>query len=265
MKILVIGGGAREHALSWRLARERDVERVVCSPGNPGIAAVAQCVPADVSDPRQLLQVAEQHHIDLTVVGPEVPLSHGVVDLFTAAARPIVGPTQAAAQLESSKAFAKNFMSRHGVPTAAFRVCDSAHDALAIVQRGEFPYPLVLKADGLAAGKGVVIAEDRAAAEATIGSMMVDRRFGEAGDRVVLEEFLSGQEASFFVLSDGEAFVTLGSAQDHKRIFDEDLGPNTGGMGAFSPSPLVTAEIDRRVSEEIVRPVLAGMREEGHP
>src|SRR5262245_19421817 len=148
MKILVIGNGAREHALSWRLARERDVERVVCAPGNPGIATVAQCVPADLGNPRQLLQIAEREQIDVTVVGPEFPLSRGIVDVFTAAARPIVGPTQAAAALESSKAFAKDFMARHRVPTAAFRVCDSAADALAIIQRGEFGYPLVIKADG---------------------------------------------------------------------------------------------------------------------
>ena len=264
MKILVIGKGAREHALCWRLARERDVERVVCAPGNPGVASVAQCTPADLGNPRQLLQIAEYEQIDVTVVGPEFPLSRGIVDVFAAAARPIVGPTQAAAALESSKAFAKNFMARHRVPTAGFRVCDSASGALTMVQRGELGYPLVIKADGLADGKGVVIADDRACAEAAIRSMMVDRRFGEAGNRVVLEEFLRGQEASFFVLADGTNFVTLGSAQDHKRIFDNDEGPNTGGMGAFSPSPLITSDIERRVCDEIVRPVLEGMTHEGH-
>ena len=265
MKILVIGGGAREHALSWRLSRERDVSRIVCAPGNPGIAALAHCVPADVASPQALLQIAQREQIDVTVVGPELPLSRGIVDVFNAAGRPIVGPTRAAARLESSKSFAKGFMARHGVPTAAFYVCDSPSDALAMLERGNFGYPLVLKADGLAAGKGVVIAEDRETAENTVRSMMVDRRFGDAGDRVVLEEFLVGQEASYFVLADGRQFVTLGSAQDHKRIFDDDQGPNTGGMGAFSPSPLVTAEIDRRVCDEIVRPVLAGMEREGYP
>ena len=265
MKILVIGGGAREHALSWRLSRERDVSRIVCAPGNPGIAALAHCVPADVASPQALLQIAQREQIDVTVVGPELPLSRGIVDVFNAAGRPIVGPTRAAARLESSKSFAKGFMARHGVPTAAFYVCDSPSDALAMLERGNFGYPLVLKADGLAAGKGVVIAEDRETAENTVRSMMVDRRFGDAGDRVVLEEFLVGQEASYFVLADGRQFVTLGSAQDHKRIFDDDQGPNTGGMGAFSPSPLVTAEIDRRVCDEIVRPVLAGMEREGDP
>jgi phosphoribosylamine--glycine ligase len=265
MKILVIGGGAREHALSWRLSRERDVERVVCAPGNPGIAAVAHCVHADVASPQALLQIAQREKIDVTVVGPELPLSRGVVDVFNAAGRPIVGPTRAAARLESSKSFAKGFMARHGVPTAAFYVCDSPSDAMAMIERGNFGYPLVLKADGLAAGKGVVIAEDRETAETSVRSMMVDRRFGDAGDRIVLEEFLVGQEASYFVLADGSQFVTLGSAQDHKRIFDDDQGPNTGGMGAFSPSPLLTPEIDRRVCDEIVRPVLAGMEKEGYP
>jgi phosphoribosylamine--glycine ligase len=265
MKILVIGGGAREHALAWRLSRERNVDRVVCAPGNPGIAAVAQCIPVNPADPNELLRVAEHNEIDVTVVGPELPLSRGVVDVFSAAGRPIVGPTKAAAALESSKAFAKAFMARHHVPTAGFRVCESPGDALKIVARGELGYPLVLKADGLAAGKGVVIAGDRETAEAVVRSMMVERRFGDAGDRVVLEEFLVGHEASFFVLADGTDFVTLGSAQDHKRIFDDDEGPNTGGMGAFSPSALITPEIDRRVCDEIVRPVLAGMDEEGHP
>ena len=187
------------------------------------------------------------------------------MDAFTAARHAIVGPTQAAAALEWSKAFAKDFMARHRVPTAAFRVCDSAAAALEAIRRGEFGYPLVLKADGLAAGKGVVIAEDRPTAEAVVSAMMVDRRFGDAGDRIVLEEFLVGQEASYFVLADGTSYMPLGSAQDHKRIFDDDLGPNTGGMGAFAPSPLVTPEISRRVCDEIVSPVLAGMEHEGHP
>jgi phosphoribosylamine---glycine ligase len=265
MKILVIGSGAREHALAWKLSREPDVTGVICAPGNPGIATVARCLPADVSAPKELLAIAESQGVDLTVVGPELPLSRGVVDLFTAARRAIVGPTKAAAALEWSKAFAKDFMARHRVPTAAFRVCDSAAAALDVIRREEFAYPLVVKADGLAAGKGVVIAEDRSTAEAVVSAMMVDRRFGDAGDRIVFEEFLVGQEASYFVLTDGTNFMQLGSAQDHKRIFDDDRGPNTGGMGAFAPSPLVTPDISRRVTEEIVAPVLAGMAQEGHP
>lgn len=265
MKILVIGGGAREHTLAWKLSQEAGVDAVFCAPGNPGIASVARCIPADVGTPGDLLAIAAKHEIDLTVVGPELPLSRGVVDAFTAAGRAIVGPTRAAAALEWSKAFAKDFMARHRVPTASFRVCDSADAAMQVIRRGEFAYPLVLKADGLAAGKGVVIAEDHASAEAVVSSMMVDRRFGDAGDRVVLEEFLTGEEASYFVLADGFNFVQLGTAQDHKRIFDDDRGPNTGGMGAFAPSPLVTGEINRRVADEIVRPVLAGMQHEGNP
>jgi phosphoribosylamine--glycine ligase len=265
MKILIIGGGAREHALAWKLSRETDVESVICTPGNPGIASAARCLPADVSAPRELLAIAEAQAVDLTVVGPELPLSRGVVDVFTAAGRAIVGPTKAAAALEWSKAFAKDFMACHRVPTAAFRVCESADEALTTIRRGEFTFPLVLKADGLAAGKGVVIAEDAATAEAVVGAMMIDRRFGDAGSRVVLEEFLVGQEASYFVLADGTNFVQLGSAQDHKRIFDDDLGPNTGGMGAFAPSPSITEEMSHRVCDEIVLPVLAGMDHEGNP
>jgi phosphoribosylamine--glycine ligase len=265
MKVLVVGGGAREHAIAWKLSRERSVTAVVCAPGNPGISAVGKCVPADAGNPAELLDVARSEAIDLTVVGPELPLSRGVVDLFAADGRAIVGPTQAAAALESSKAFAKDFMARHRVPTAAYRVCDSGSAALAEIDRGEFGYPVVIKADGLAAGKGVVIASDRTTAEAAVKSIMLDRRFGAAGDRIVLEQFLVGQEASYFLLADGRSFIRLSSAQDHKRIFDEDRGPNTGGMGAFAPSPLVTQEIDRRIVEEIVQPVLDGMEAEGFP
>jgi phosphoribosylamine--glycine ligase len=265
MKILVIGSGAREHALAWKLSREPGVDAVMCAPGNPGIASEARCLPVDVGSSSELLALAQSLDVDLAVVGPELPLSRGVVDAFNAAGRAIVGPTKAAAALEWSKAFAKDFMARHRVPTAAFRVCESAHVALTAIRRGEFAFPLVLKADGLAAGKGVVIAEDAAAAEAVVGAMMVERRFGDAGDRIVLEEFLAGQEASYFVLADGTNFITLGSAQDHKRIFDDDRGPNTGGMGAFAPSPLITVEMSQRVADAIVAPVLAGMEQEGHP
>jgi len=265
MKILVIGGGAREHAMAWKLSRERSVTGVFCAPGNPGIALVAKCIDADVGDPRELLAVAKSQSIDLTVVGPELPLSRGIVDVFTAEGRAIVGPSQAAAALESSKAFAKDFMARHKVPTAEYHVCDSAKAALAWLEGDQFGYPLVLKADGLAAGKGVVIVDDRAAAAAAVRSLMVERRFGSAGDRIVFEQFLVGQEASYFVLADGTSFIHLGSAQDHKRIFDGDQGPNTGGMGAFAPSPLVTADVERQVVDEIVWPVLEGMQREGRP
>jgi len=265
MKVLILGSGAREHTIAWKLARERDVSAVLCTPGNPGIASIARCIPGDLTKPQQLLTIAGEHDVDLTVVGPELPLSLGVADVFAAAGRPIVGPSQAAAALESSKSFAKAFMDRHRVPTARFRICDSAEDALAFTRSGEFGFPLVIKADGLAAGKGVVIAEDQQAAETAVRQAMIDRTFGSAGDRVVFEEFLIGEEASYFVLADGSTFVTLSSAQDHKRIFDDDRGPNTGGMGAFSPSPLVTPDVERRVIDEIIRPVLAGMDADGHP
>src|SRR6185503_1758888 len=265
MKILIVGSGAREHAFAWTLSREQGVGPILCAPGNPGIAEIARCFPADPGKPNTLLAIAKREQVDLTLVGPELPLSRGVVDLFAAEQQPIVGPTAAAAALESSKAFAKDFMARQGVPTARFRICDSAAVALREIARGEFGYPLVIKADCLAAGKGVVIVEDRAAAEAVIHDVMVTRKFGASGERVVLEEFLVGQEASYFVLADGASFMRLSSAQDHKRIFDEDRGPNTGGMGAFAPSPLITADMEERVIDTIVEPVLEGMVREGHP
>jgi phosphoribosylamine--glycine ligase len=265
MRILVIGSGAREHAIAWKLSGERGVADIVCAPGNPGMAEVARCIPVDAGDPDALAALAGREQIDLTVVGPELPLSRGAADLLRARGRAIVGPSKAAAALESSKAFAKDFMARHGVPTARFRICDRADDAQAAVARGELGFPLVIKADGLAAGKGVVIAADRAAAQAAIAAAMVDRRFGDAGARVVLEEYLEGEEASFFVLTDGRSVMPLASAQDHKRIFDGDRGPNTGGMGAFAPSPLVTRDVERRVLDDIVHPVLRGMAAEGCP
>jgi phosphoribosylamine--glycine ligase len=265
MRVLIIGGGAREHAIAWKLAQESAVSEVLSTPGNPGISAIATCIPGDLTNPVELAELAHREAVALTIVGPEVPLSLGVVDEFVRRGLLIVGPMQIAAQLESSKAFSKDFMARHRIPTARYRVCDSAADALQVIAQGAFGYPLVIKADGLAAGKGVVIAEDRTAAEAAIRAAMVDRRFGASGLRVVFEEFLVGEEASYFVLADGDRFVTLSTAQDHKRIFDDDRGPNTGGMGAFAPSPLVTPEVERRVLAEIVEPVLKGMKAEGNP
>ena len=265
MKILVVGGGAREHAMAWKLAGERGVSEVLCAPGNPGIAGVARCVAADAAAPASLLELAAREAVDLTVIGPELPLSLGIVDAFVAQGRAIVGPTRAAAALESSKAFAKAFMQRHRIPTARFEVCDSAAEAYAAIAAGRLGYPLVLKADGLAAGKGVVIAGDRIAADDTVRQTMVDRRFGAAGERLVLEEFLVGEEASYFVLADGVACVPLSSAQDHKRIFDGDHGANTGGMGAFAPSPRITPHVEQCVLDTVVRPVLDGMVREGRP
>ena len=265
MRVLVLGSGAREHALVARLASERDVGELVAAPGNPGIAQLARTLPVDLSNPDAVRALAEREQIDFTVVGPELPLSLGLADRFAADGRLLFGPTAAAARLESSKAFAKAFMARHGIPTARFRVCESLDAALASVRSGEFGVPVVLKADGLAAGKGVVIAEDRAAAERAITDAMRDRKFGAAGDRIVIEECLTGPEVSFFAICDGVRAVPIGTAQDHKRIFDGDSGPNTGGMGAFAPSPLMDAALEARVMREIVKPVIAGMAAEGHP
>ena len=265
MRVLVLGSGAREHALVARLASERDVGEIVAAPGNPGIARLARTLPIDLTDPEAVRSLAEREQIDFTIVGPELPLSLGLADRFIEDGRLLFGPTAAAARLESSKAFAKVFMARHGVPTARFRICESLDEARESVRRDEFGLPVVLKADGLAAGKGVVIAEDRAAAERAILDAMGDRKFGDAGDRIVIEECLSGPEVSFFVISDGARAVPIGTAQDHKRVFDDDRGPNTGGMGAFAPSPLVDAALEARVMREIVDPVIAGMAAEGHP
>ncbi len=264
MKVLVVGGGGREHALAWKLSQDPSVSEVLCAPGNAGIAEVARLLPVAAGDVTRLAELAEREHIDLTVVGPELPLQNGIADLFMRRGLRVFGPTQAAAELECSKIFAKEFMSRHGIPTARYRVCDSADAARAAVTSGELGFPVVVKADGLAAGKGVVVARDRDEAERAIASMMDDRQFGDAGARVVLEECLTGPEVSFFALCDGRRAVALTTAQDHKRAYDNDEGPNTGGMGAFAPSPLVDAAGRNQIMREIVDPVIAGMRAEGH-
>ena len=265
MKVLVVGGGGREHALAWKFAREASVSEVICAPGNPGIGASARLVDAPASDLAALIALAEREVIDLTVVGPELPLDRGIADLFASRGLKIFGPSRAAAQLECSKVFAKAFMSRHGIPTARYRTCDNAADAHAVVASGELGFPLVVKADGLAAGKGVVVAPDRAAADLAVTAAMEDRHFGDAGARVVLEECLAGPEVSFFALCDGRRAAPLMSAQDHKRVFDHDEGPNTGGMGAFTPSPLVDDAMEQRILREIVNPVVDGLRRDGHP
>jgi phosphoribosylamine--glycine ligase len=265
MRVLVIGSGAREHALVARLRAEPGVDALICAPGNPGIAAIADVVPASLTRPQELLEIARRRQIDFTVVGPEGPLSLGVADLFAEDGRLLLGPTAAAARLESSKAFAKAFMARHGVPTARFAASASLADALTTVRAGEFGWPVVIKADGLAAGKGVVIAQNLAEAEAAITASMQDLRFGAAGAQVVIEECLTGPEVSYFVLSDGSNSLPIGTAQDHKRIFDDDDGPNTGGMGAFAPSPLINDGLSGEIIRRIVRPVIAGMAAEGYP
>ena len=263
-KVLVVGGGGREHALVWKLTSERDVAEVVCAPGNAGIARLARCVPVDAADSRAVLGIVDRENIDLTIVGPELPLSRGIADAFAAEDRLLFGPTERAARLESSKVFAKDFMRRHRVPTARYAACDSSEQALAALQSGEFGFPVVLKADGLAAGKGVVISPDLKDAESHVRAMMVEKQFGQAGARVVIEECLVGREASFFIVSDGTRVVPVGSAEDHKRAFDDDRGPNTGGMGAYAPSSLFDQKIEARVMNEIVRPVVEGMRAEGN-
>jgi phosphoribosylamine--glycine ligase len=265
MRVLVVGSGAREHALAARLASERDVGELLCAPGNPGIKRIARLVPADLSRPDVLVDVVEREDVDFTIVGPELPLSLGLADRLAERGRLVFGPTAGAARLESSKAFAKTFMARHGVPTARFEVLDSAAAATDALRSGRFDFPVVLKADGLAAGKGVVIAQDFNAAAAAVREAMDDRRFGDAGRRLVIEECLSGPEVSFFVVADGIRAVPIGAAQDHKRIFDDDRGPNTGGMGAFAPSPLVDERLHQRVMSEIVNPVIIGMASEDHP
>ena len=264
MKVLVVGSGGREHALSWKLSRERGVSEVLCAPGNAGIGRVARVVPVAAADVDSLASLADSERVDLTVVGPELPLERGIVDVFRSRGLRVFGPSRHAARLECSKVFAKEFMSRHGIPTARYRVCSSADEARRIVASGELGFPVVVKADGLAAGKGVVVAQNADEANAAIRGAMEERQFGDAGARVVLEECLTGPEVSFFAICDGTRAVPLVTAQDHKRIFDEDQGPNTGGMGAFAPSPLADAAQQDRIMREVVDPVIAGMRADGH-
>ena len=263
MKILVIGSGGREHALAWKIAQSPRISRVYVAPGNSGTALNPDMVNVPITSVADLLKFAQDEQIALTVVGPEAPLSQGVVDSFRAAGLKIFGPTQAAAQLESSKDFAKAFMMRHHIPTAAYATFTDAtlaHDYVA--QQGA---PIVIKADGLAAGKGVVVAMDIAEAHAAIDAMLSDNKLGDAGARVVIEEFLSGEEASFMVMVDGKNILPLATSQDHKRLLDGDQGPNTGGMGAYSPAPVVTPEIHAKVMREIIQPTVEGMAKDGIP
>jgi phosphoribosylamine--glycine ligase len=265
MRVLVVGSGAREHALVARLASEQGLTEIVCGPGNPGIARLARTLDADLTSSESLVSLARRERVDLTVIGPEQPLGLGVADRFAAAELRLLGPTAAAARLETSKAFAKAFMVRHGVPTARFHTSRSLDEALDVARSGDFGLPVVLKADGLAAGKGVVIAESLGDAEAALTAAMRDRKFGTAGETIIIEECLSGPEVSFFLICDGVRALPIGSAQDHKRIFDDDRGPNTGGMGAFAPSPLFDSALQALVMRDIVDPVMAGMAAEGYP
>jgi phosphoribosylamine--glycine ligase len=263
MKVLVIGGGGREHALVWKLAQSPEVQKIYCAPGNAGIATLAECVDIAATDIRHLLQFAKKRRIDLTVVGPEAPLVQGIVDEFQAKGLRIFGPTAAAAMLEGSKAFAKEFARRYGIPTASFAIFTDPQEAGRYVER--HPLPLVVKADGLAAGKGAIVCETLEQARVALDAMMVQRAFGAAGEVVVIEEFLRGEEASLLVLTDGDTYRCLAPAQDHKRIFDGDQGPNTGGMGAYAPAPVVDAHQLRLIEDQLVRPTIEGMQEEGHP
>ncbi len=263
MKILIVGSGGREHALAWKITENKNVSRVYVAPGNAGTATSPLMMNVDITDIKELIAFAKQEAIHLTIVGPEAPLSQGIVDAFQAENLKIFGPSKAAAQLESSKDFAKTFMARHNIPTAAYATFDDAKTAHDYINKQGAP--IVIKADGLAAGKGVVVAMNIDDAHAAIDMMLADNKFGAAGARVVIEEFLTGEEASFMVMVDGKNILTLATSQDHKRLLDGDQGPNTGGMGAYSPAPIVTPEIHAKVLREIIRPTVEGMAKDGIP
>ncbi|MBI4560408.1 MAG: phosphoribosylamine--glycine ligase [Candidatus Rokubacteria bacterium] len=263
MRVLVIGSGGREHALVWALARSPHVSALYAAPGNPGMARHARCFPVKADDFDGLLALVRQERIDLTVVGPEQPLALGIVDAFQAQRHSIFGPTRAAAALEASKAFAKELMAKHGIPTARFQIFDDPVAAGAFCR--ELGPPLVVKADGLAAGKGALVCRSPEEADRAVGLCLVEKAFGRSGERIVVEEFLEGQEASFFALTDGERVLPLGAAQDHKAVFDDDRGPNTGGMGAYSPAPVLGGELQADVMKTIVIPAVKAMAAEGRP
>ena len=263
MRLLVVGGGGREHALAWKLAHSPRVSKVFVAPGNAGTAREPGCVNLPLTATSALIDFAWAEGISLTVIGPEAPLAAGVVDDFRAAGLRVFGPTRAAARLESSKAFAKDFMRRHGIPTAAYGRFTDPEQAHAYLR--EHGAPVVIKADGLAAGKGVVVATDLNEAHRAVDFMLREQGFGGAGAEVVIEEFLRGEEASFIVLADGRSALPLATSQDHKRLLDGDCGPNTGGMGAYSPAPVVTPEVHARVLREVIQPTLAGMAQDGLP
>jgi len=263
MKVMIIGGGGREHALAWKVAQNKQVSRVFVAPGNAGTALNPDMVNVQITSVPELVAFAKEEHVAITIVGPEATLSQGVVDEFRAAGLKIFGPTKAAAQLESSKDFAKAFMIRHNIPTAAYATftdAKAAHDY--VNKKGA---PIVIKADGLAAGKGVVVAMSLNEAHNAIDSMLSDNKLGSAGARVVIEEFLTGEEASFIVMVDGKNILPLATSQDHKRLLDGDQGPNTGGMGAYSPAPVVTPSIHAKVMREIIKPTVEGMAADGIP
>ncbi len=263
MKILVVGGGGREHALIWKIRQHPEVEEVFCAPGNPGIAALADCLPIDPTNLVELADFAKKMRIDLTVVGPELPLTMGIVDEFLKRGLRIFGPSSAAAEIEGSKAFAKEFLARHDIPTAAYQTFTSAREARSYLKSRDVSYPVVLKVDGLAAGKGVLVAADRKAASAFATDVLEDHTHGRAGDRLIIEEYLQGVEASFFALSDGVRVVPLVASQDYKQLGDGDTGPNTGGMGTVSPPAILDHEMFSRTLKEIILPTVSGLDAEG--
>jgi len=265
MKVLIIGSGAREHALAWKIRQGPEVKELYCAPGNAGVARLADCVPIDTSSIVELADFAASLKIDLTLVGPELPLSLGIVDEFQKRDLTIFGATKAAAEIEASKVFSKEFMAKHSIPTAAFAVAATAEEARSILKKRKKRLPVVLKADGLAAGKGVFVARDKQEAEQAIETLLVERRLGSAGERVVIEDCLEGQEASFFALCDGQRVLPLVTCQDYKRLNDGDLGPNTGGMGGYSPSVHIDADTFKVIMERILIPTVAGMAAEGRP
>src|SRR5881396_2760961 len=265
MKVLVVGSGAREHALCWKLRGSPVVKELYCAPGNVGMAKIADRVPIDASSIVELADFAEKIRIDLTLVGPELPLTLGIVDEFQKRDLAVFGATRAAAEIESSKVFAKEFMKKHDIPTARFDVACSAAEARALLKKKKTEFPVVLKADGLAGGKGVLVARGKKEADEAIEALQVERRFGVAGDRVVVEEFLEGYEASFFALSDGQRVLPLVTCQDYKRLLDGDAGPNTGGMGGYSPSVHIDSGTFRQVMDDILLPTIAGLAGEGRP
>ncbi len=260
MKVLVVGGGGREHAIVWKLAQSRSVDKIYCAPGNAGISQIAECIDISPDNFEALVDFVKYEWIDITIVGPEDPLSKGIVDVFEKEGRKIVGPSKLAAQMESSKVFAKEFMKRHRIPTADYKVFISYNHAEEYVRMKGVP--IVIKADGLAAGKGVIVALNVDEAIQGLKLIMKEKAFGEAGDRVVIEECLQGEEASYMVVTDGDSIMPLASSQDHKRVFDQDAGPNTGGMGAYSPAPVVTKAVEALVMDKIIKPTIYGLKSE---
>ncbi len=265
MRILVIGSGGREHTMVWKLRQSPRVREIYCAPGNGGIAPLARCSPLQPDDFPAIGEFIRKERIDLVLVGPEAPLAAGLVDHLKALGVGVLGPSQSAARLESSKVFSKDFMLRHGIPTAAYKTFLDSKAAVAFLESSEASFPIVVKADGLAAGKGVVVAHSLEEARAAVGRIMVDREFGPAGDRVVIEECLSGIEASYIVFTDGENVLPAVAARDHKAVFDNDAGPNTGGMGAYSTDDILGPELEQNVLRTVIQPVIDGMRAEGSP